>query len=324
MSETLFATLLVAAALAWLEGLRRNRSVWALLSGILLGLAALVRPIGLLLVPLWSIVTVVAGRQKFAWRSALLSGLILIAGASVVTLPWAARNLAVHDEFMFSGVTGRTFYNFNIAVVKAAAEGTTRDEATAQIGAQRGELLDSLDVIADYPLIFLREQAKGLFRTLLGLEAGSWARLFGYPEALRGGLGIVSTLLSGDAGGAFDRVRAVLSDPRTGPILAVAAAAEAHAVVLYALLASLLIFGRKRLGDAFVLGMLLTVAVLVLVPAAAGQARFRIPAEPLLVVLAVLGWASFRSRSRRRESAGHAASETASTVAPDGDASGDA
>ena len=296
MSETLFAAFLVASSLAWMTALRRRSAAWGWACGILLGISALVRPLGLVLVPLWCLVTMIGvsrlGQSRWAARLGLAIGL----GAIVVTVPWAVRNLIVHGHLTFSGVAGRTFYNFNIAQVKATAEHTTRDVAASQIGASGSEFRDSLNVITDYPFTFLYEQAKGVFRTTLGLEAGSWARLLGYPEALRGGLGVVSTFLAGDITGSLLKVKGLLSSPETAPILGLAAVAEAHSFILYALLLVLLAYGRERVGGIVGVGLGLSVALLMLVPAAAGQARFRIPAEPFLALFAASGWQVLRTK----------------------------
>ena len=312
MSETLFAAFLVASALAWVTALRRRSAAWGWVCGILLGIGALVRPLGLVLVPLWCLATLIGvsrwGQRPLAARLGLAIGL----GAIVVAVPWAARNLIVHGHFTFSGVAGRTFYNFNIAQVKATAEHTTRDVAASQIGASGSEFRDSLDVISDYPFAFVYEQVKGVFRTTLGLEAGSWARLLGYPEALRGGLGVVSTLLTGDITGSLLKVRSLLSSPQTAPILGVAAVAEAHSFVLYALVIVLLVYRRERAGGIVSIGLGLSVALLMLVPAAAGQARFRIPAEPFLAFLAASGWQILRAKlsQRRPDTPGALAAST--------------
>lgn len=303
MSETLFAACLVAAALAWAAALHRRSISFALLCGILLGLAALVRPIGLVLLPIWCVATAVGMARRGHRRLGIRLGMVIAVGAVAVTLPWAVRNQSVHGRLTFSGVASESFYNFNIAQVKASAEGTTRSDAAAWIGAERSELQDTLQVITAYPLAFVTEQVKGVFRTTLGQEAGTWASLLGYPEALRGGLGVVSTFLRSDFAGALSKIREAVSDPVTAQILGLALLAEAHIGALYVLVLALLLFGRDRLGGPLVVGLALTVVVLLVIPAAAGQARFRIPAEPFLAILAALGWTALRSRARSRKPA---------------------
>ncbi|MBM2844189.1 MAG: 2 protein, partial [Anaerolineales bacterium] len=210
-------------------------------------------------------------------------------------VPWSFRNFSVHGRFAFSGVGERTFFNFNVAQVKAEAEGTTRNEAAAELGSTGTDLADSLQIIARYPAAFAIEQGKGIFRTLLGLEAGSWARLFGLPENIREGLGVVSSFLEGDPARGLARLKSVLIDPQTGPILALASIAEVLSILLYGLTALFLLRGGGK-GNWGVLLLLVTVVVLVLLPGAAGQARFRTPIEPLLAILAAGGILSLLHR----------------------------
>ncbi|MBF8255846.1 MAG: PMT 2 protein, partial [Anaerolineales bacterium] len=210
-------------------------------------------------------------------------------------VPWSFRNFSVHGRLAFSGVGERTFFNFNVAQVKAEAEGTTRNEAAAELGSTGTDLADSLQIIARYPAAFAIEQGKGIFRTLLGLEAGSWARLFGLPENIREGLGVVSSFLEGDPARGLARLKSVLIDPQTGPILALASIAEVLSILLYGLTALFLLRGGGK-GNWGVLLLLVTVVVLVLLPGAAGQARFRTPIEPLLAILAAGGILSLLHR----------------------------
>ncbi len=303
MSETLFTVILLLACLAWLVSIRRAHPWLGGAAGLTLGLAAFVRPIGLGLVPLWVLLTILALWRQAGWRRALTVGAATIVGAAMVVLPWSLRNLATHGVFAFSGVGERTFFNFNIAQVKAEAEGTTRDLAASEIGSTGSDLRDTLEVITQYPGAFAAEQAKGLTRTLIGLEAGSWVRLFGLPEGLQAGLGVTSALLDGDAGLALSRLQRVLADPRTGPIIGIAVVAEAMTAALYVLAAVFLASGRPR-GDWGVLLLVLTALVLVIIPGAAGQARFRVPVEPLLAVLAAAGWRVLVQRGRHRQAAG--------------------
>lgn len=299
MSETLFAVLLLLACMVWWSTVQRAELRLGVLAGLLLGLAAFVRPIGLILVPMWALLVFLAVRRQSGWRRGVALGVAIAIGAALVVLPWSLRNLSAHGKFAFSGVGERTFFNFNMAQVKAEAEGTTRDQAAGELGTSASDLEDSLRIIARYPRAFALEQGKGLFRTLLGLEAGSWARLLGYPEALRSGLGIVSSFLDGELALAVSRVRSVMADPQTGPILMLALVAEMLTILLYALTAVLLIRGGAK-GNWGAILLIWTIVALVAVPGAAGQARFRIPIEPLLAILAAGGWTLLLRRGRDR------------------------
>jgi 4-amino-4-deoxy-L-arabinose transferase-like glycosyltransferase len=302
MSETLFTVILLLACLSWLASIQRARPLLGAAAGLALGLAAFVRPIGLALVPLWVLLTVIALRRDAGWRRALAVGAATIIGATMIVLPWSLRNLATHGVFAFSGVGERTFFNFNVAQVKAEAEGITRDQAASELGTSSSNLVDSLRIITRYPGAFALEQAKGLFRTLFGLEAGSWARLLGYPEDLRSGLGIVSSLLEGDPGLAISRLVRVLANPKTGPIILLAAGSEALTVIVYGLAVVFIIWGRPK-GSRAALLLASSAILLAVLPAAAGQARFRTPIEPMLVVLAAWGGGFLLRRTRRASAA---------------------
>lgn len=300
MSETLFTALLILACIVWaftVEG----RSPWMAAGvGLLLGLAAYVRPIGLALIPLWAVMAALAVRKKVGGLGPARLGLAIVAGSALAVLPWSLRNLVVNGQPTFSGVGGRTFYNFNVAQVKAEVEGTSRDVAAGELGSDGGDFTESLRLIVEHPLPFAIEQGKGVFRTLLGLEAGSWARLMALPGGIQEGLGIVSSVLNGDPRQALSRLKAVALNPSTGPILVLAGVAETMTILLYILAAAYMIGGRKDgLG---LTGLLFwSAVVLALVPAAAGQARFRIPAEPMLCILAGPGVSVVaRALSRRR------------------------
>jgi 4-amino-4-deoxy-L-arabinose transferase-like glycosyltransferase len=298
MSETLFTALLLLACLVWLLSVSRGQLWLGVLAGFLLGLAAFVRPIGLALVPVWALLAFLALRRQHGWKRGLAMGLAIAVGTALIVVPWSLRNLSAHRRFAFSGVGERTFFNFNVAEVKAQAEGTTRNQAASELGTSGSDLADSLQIIARYPVPFLMEQGKGVFRTLLGLEAGSWARLFGLPEGIRGGLGVVSSILEGDSALAVSRLKSVLVNPQTGPFLALVSSAEVLSLLLYGLTAVFLLRGGAK-GDWGIQLLLWTAVVLVVLPGAAGQARFRTPIEPLLAVLAAGGAASlFRRRKR--------------------------
>ena len=103
MSETLFGFLLTAALLATLVGLRHRR-LWLLATGaVLLGAAALTRPVAQLLLPLIALLTLAAWPR---WRPAGLAALVLVACYAATVLPWMARNAAVQQSFTLAGGLG--------------------------------------------------------------------------------------------------------------------------------------------------------------------------------------------------------------------------
>jgi hypothetical protein len=146
MTETLFGTLLVATLAALLAGHRTGRWGWYLLGGLLLGMAALTRPVAQILVFVVPAVLVLLAalngrgrndvprssdvpgssvalipalsqrereRVRFAGlRRGLGAGLwacvVVGVGFSLMVGPWTVRNLAEHGSLTASGGLGRS------------------------------------------------------------------------------------------------------------------------------------------------------------------------------------------------------------------------
>ena len=101
MSETLFGTLLLASLLVLLAGPRAP--AWLGLAGLLLGLAALTRPVAQMLLPLYFLVALA---RLPRWRPALLAIVLVTAAYALVTLPWLARNAVVQGSATLAGGLG--------------------------------------------------------------------------------------------------------------------------------------------------------------------------------------------------------------------------
>ena len=79
MSETLFTALLLLACLVCMISIRGPRLWLGVLAGLLLGLAAFVRPIGLGLVPVWALLACLALRRSCGWKLGLSMSLAIAA-----------------------------------------------------------------------------------------------------------------------------------------------------------------------------------------------------------------------------------------------------
>ena len=301
MSETLFGFFLALGILTWLLYVSRGRSTWLALSGFALGLGALVRPIGIYLLVVWFLVTLAWNRRGQRRTAALAKSLILVGAAGFVILPWVARNWQVHGEVVFSRVGQKTLYTFNLATVLASAEGTSRDLAAGRIGGEDSEFQDALEVIRKYPGQFAEQQALGVLRSTVGVESGVWARLFGYGIERQGGFGVLTTLLRGQLANSLDLLWSSFLDPGTFLLMALTVTAILYSMMLYVLSMFSLGWARGQGRPAVYLVLLigLTSFYLLLIPGAAGQARFRIPAEPLIAMLAGFGGIQLRARVKR-------------------------
>lgn len=99
MSESLFIPLLLAAVLSALVGRESPHTYrWALLAGLLVGLAALTRSVGIaialpVVLLLWN------RRPRWSWPSAA-PPLAMLATVLVTLVPWTIRNLVVMHSFV--------------------------------------------------------------------------------------------------------------------------------------------------------------------------------------------------------------------------------
>jgi 4-amino-4-deoxy-L-arabinose transferase-like glycosyltransferase len=102
MTESLFTLLLVAAVLTTLEARGRNDQRWALAAGVLVGLAGLVRPVGLLTAPAVLAVAAWEERAEMAVRPRRWApfAAAFSLGVAAALLPWTARNALVHGAFV--------------------------------------------------------------------------------------------------------------------------------------------------------------------------------------------------------------------------------
>jgi hypothetical protein len=103
MSETLFGTLLLGAIVAFLGAVRRPAAGWFALVGILVGLAALARPIAQLVAVLLALSLLVLLPRS---RRSLLYGGLLLGAFALTVVPWMVRNQVVHGTFAIAGGAG--------------------------------------------------------------------------------------------------------------------------------------------------------------------------------------------------------------------------
>jgi 4-amino-4-deoxy-L-arabinose transferase-like glycosyltransferase len=94
LTESLFTFLLVAGVWLLVVGLRRGPSGWLVAAGLLAGLGAAVRPVGLTL-PL--VVPGILAALLGPWRGTVASAVYLLPFA-LILLPWVAYNAHAHGE----------------------------------------------------------------------------------------------------------------------------------------------------------------------------------------------------------------------------------
>ena len=112
LTESPFATVLLATLVALLVAARDGRWGWYLVTGLLLGVAILTRPVAQILIPLVPLGLLLCARapaERFARVRSALRGSVLVGLGTIVLLgPWMARNLIEHGSPTAAGGLGRS------------------------------------------------------------------------------------------------------------------------------------------------------------------------------------------------------------------------
>lgn len=284
MTETMAGFFIVLGLLCFVKYWKTSRRRWLFWAGLALSAGALTRPI---VFPL----AIGMGILFFLveWRRTRLPGYTLkvtalfIIGILTLVIPWQLRNQVTHGQFTLSEVGESTFQNWYVAQTLASAEGYSRDEASAIIANSPNPMRYSLEVIRSYPVIFIKEQARGIMRTLMGAEYGSWARAMADEETTT--TGVLSAFLDqGSPAGVFEALKTQV----TNTWFWAGMYALIYDVVLFigVIWGTWKVFRDFRPEVVFNLAALLIVALfyLLIIPGVAGESRFRVPADPLLAL----------------------------------------
>lgn len=190
MSETLFVALVLAAVLAALQSRAARRPIpWAVGAGVLIGLATLTRPTGLVLaLPLG-----LAVARRSPARPAAAA--VLVAAIALTVAPWTVRNAVQMHAFIpvsdFTGSWVAGTYNDQARAdphhpgsSQTFVAGEFDDlEGVPEVARQRELTRRGLDYAADHPGYV----AQVLFyntRRLLNLEGSRWWRRQGRTMSL--------------------------------------------------------------------------------------------------------------------------------------------
>jgi 4-amino-4-deoxy-L-arabinose transferase-like glycosyltransferase len=301
-SENLFALLLLLTLwLAWDTGQTRLVYLTGLGAGFSAGLMVLARPIGQLLLPVLAVCVV---WQKLPKRPLARLGLAVVGLALAVT-PWLWRNERIFGHPAISTVGGVNLLTYNAAAVLARRAGKGFwdgrylvwqywDETYAGLDPKPANTVEdaqamqaaALKIIWSNPLEFawvntvesLNSLRPGIAQLTVFLQPGVYAQTA--PE------------------GDISPASVTLSQPATRAI-AVVLTGIYGLVYLLSGVGSVSAVAHRRWP--LVLGAILPVAVLMLSPGPVANSRFRVPVEPLLALLVVVGaeWGVAWVRQRR-------------------------
>jgi 4-amino-4-deoxy-L-arabinose transferase-like glycosyltransferase len=310
LTETLFAVVLgIAAVLIAQWAVSQNR-VTLLAAGAFLGMACLVKPFAELIVVVWTIALIFFPSVREAeGPSAIVRGvrraLLFLLPVALLIAPWVARNAFLWNCPTLSSVDRITLRDYVAAKIVSEYRQTPLLQVQDQLQAQDGGVCPSrsgeyLGIVLAHPLIFAKLQVAGTIPVLIATNFDRWFQLVGINFSLPD---LWRPFMDNGPAGALSVLRtAFVSYP---PALLLMFALTAFQLLLYALvILGLLTF--RHLESAVLRWniVILTAALLVLLltPGQGGNERFRVPAQPLFVLLAGygLGWTVMPWLDRRR------------------------
>jgi hypothetical protein len=310
LTETLFTLLLTAglAALAW--SWQRGGAGWLGASGLALGLAALTRPILLIVLPVLGALFAVADRRA-PWRAVLTRGVPFLLIPLVLAGAWAARNYREAGLFTPSAITSGMLLVVWAPAVVAEADGVPpavaierlrRESAARDAGLTLPERLASrremaLAILRRHPGATLRVFVKGLARLVADpgftlvctmLEPGRHLlECFPGPATMTEA-GVIELALA----------RAAAMTP--GQQLALGWGVLFLGLLYLGAAAGVVVLVRERRWAALGLVVAVVGCLAALAAGPAAESRFRVPMLPCLALAAGLGWERWLGTRRAR------------------------
>ena len=284
--DTLFTTLIVAGALIWVRSIE-SETLWAAgTSGLVLGLAALTRPIGIFF-PLVLPLTLIArpgDRRRLALAGCFLSGAFIPIGG------WMAKNQILTGSPMFSILGDSALLHYRAAGALAEDEGIPIEEARDRVWKQFWSNNSPGASAVELSL----QQRRLAFRILSEHKWGAVKMMGRAAVRMAAGTGLT----------ALSRLRGEKNPEPTASMAtrAIEGLQLLLMLMVYVAIArgSILLLGQRRF---FELALLLGAAAYFVAMSAGPEAntRFRLPAAPFLAILASHGL----SRGRFRNAAIH-------------------
>jgi 4-amino-4-deoxy-L-arabinose transferase-like glycosyltransferase len=323
LSEMLFTFVFFFSIAAFVYFIYNKRAIPVLIAGGLLGIATLIRPIAFFFfLPAMLLIIVV-------YRMQLKRGIIWAAAFIVIFFmvlsPWYIRNYLTFDRIMISAIGNWNIGYYNAAMVIAQKEGISLREAQQQIGEEvqkRYAIPDEeyqyasdnpqicaqiarygFEVIRRNPGRYAALHAIGFLHVFVPMEYAFLYKLFarGGVEKVSETKAISKEVIGGLFSGRLDLMfRSIMNERfRKFPwwFTLVWFSFSLFQLFIYIFAFKGFIHFWKYERVLFLL-FLLTIIYFAILPGPVGDARFRVPAEPLFVLLAGVGIARVKRVKR--------------------------
>jgi 4-amino-4-deoxy-L-arabinose transferase-like glycosyltransferase len=306
LTEVLFTTILILAIFGFLIFLRKVSTPVLYVSALCFGLAILVRPIAILL-PLIPLIFLI--KRKVGLRPVLTFILLVI----ILPLLWTCRNAVTFKQFFFTKIHSVNLVLYHAPSIIADVEQTTRErgkqlffEAVKEKYGLTDYDIDYFDdnpsltntlareargIVREYPLLFLKHHCLGTVKVLIPLNVGFTADILGGEGA--GGAGFEPVFYSFSRlllRGRIPQAMTLLNTERFRQLKPGMIVLFIFMVLYQAVIYLFVIIGiKKQRIPGVTLFLLLVLAYFILLPGVVGEARFRVPVEPLFAFMAGVG-----------------------------------
>ena len=321
LSEILFTFVLFLSIASFIYFVCKRKTILILLAGGLLGIATLIRPISLYFVVPIIIVCIFAFGKQLRFLIKLVT--LFLLAFFVVLSPWYIRNIITYDKLFFATIGSLNIGFYNAAFIIAKKNGVTLEEAqllvaeevkrrhsipdeTYRYASDNPEICAQIasygfEVIRQNPGKYAALHMIGFLHTFVPMEYTLLYKLFGKQGVERVGKtkaiskGVISDSFRGRFASMF---RTVMNERfRKFPwwFTTIWFAFSLFQLLIYFLaLRGFAHFWKQQ--KVLFLFFLLTIIYFAILPGPVGDARFRVPIEPILVLLAGAGLASKKAR----------------------------
>lgn len=282
-------------------------------AGVMLGYAALVRPIGQWLPILFSIGFLVYYIHSLK-RTHIYALLAFLVGVVAVVSPWMVRNGVLYDTYQLSSFGPYNIYEYNLPLHYAHTEGISLEEARGVFQERVGGIGGSMayyksfykyEVINDAVHEYLREH----FWSYAGYHVVKTIPFF-LTDGLRDlaknfridvgpSPNFTDLLLEGDGDGAYT---ALAENPKATTLLFVGTGFW-FVILMLGILSAVYGLLRGSWQHKVLIGLfVLCIGYFALLTGPASSARYRLPVEPLMFILAAYGGSVLLTRIRHEQS----------------------
>lgn len=296
MADGLFVLLLLCALNSYFAGLLRGRIRAGLACGLLLGLAALVRPVGQYFAIILAVAALAWPHRRIGWCTRFAVAVMI--GFVLAVAPWSARNYNRFESIKLSTVQGITLLEWQVAGYLASnndipftsAQESLRAEAATLGYVSGGNPFQNEAAEQKLALQYIRSDLVGFaLASVRGMafmysNVGSTAILerlahdSGVPTKSTSSVPVATALDQLHPGARYLAARLLIAG-----------------VVLTTFAAQWILFfiGARsiwREGDHFLLGLVLAwIAYITLTSGVFGVMRYRMPAAPFVLLVAAVG-----------------------------------